>query len=61
MRLIRAEFDQRKIDYDQVLLGQQQLAGIRLEYLRQQLQERLALNALEEAVGSPIEVIPPQP
>lgn len=61
VRLIQADYRQHKLDYDVVLLAQQQLEEIRVEFLRQQLIERLALNALEEAVGSPLEVITPSP
>ena len=61
VKLVQEEFARRKVDYDEVLLGQQQLEEIRLEYLRQRLLERLALNALEEAVGSPVEKLTPEP
>lgn len=61
VRLIQTDYRLRKLDYDVVLLAQQQLEEIRVEFLRQQLSERLALNALEEAVGSPLEVITPAP
>lgn len=61
VRLIQADYKQRKLDYDVVLLAQQQLEEIRVEFLRQQLAERLALNALEEAVGSALEVVVPSP
>ena len=60
-KLIQAEYADHKLDYDVVLLAQQQLEDIRVEYLRQQLIERLALNALEEAVGTPLEIITPAP
>lgn len=59
--LIRADYKARKLDYDVVLLAQQQLEEIRVEYVRQQLIERLALNALEEAVGAVLETILPAP
>ncbi len=61
VRLIQADYRQRKLDYDVVLLAQQQLEEIRVEFLRQQLTERLALNALEEAVGAALELITPSP
>ena len=61
VRLIQTDYKQRKLDYDVVLLAQQQLEEIRVEFLRQQLAERLALNALEEAVGSALEVVMPSP
>lgn len=59
--LIRADYKARKLDYDVVLLAQQQLEEIRVEYLRQQLIERLALDALEEAVGAVLEAVVPPP
>jgi len=59
--LIRADYKLHKLDYDVVLLAQQQLEEIRVEYLRQQLIERLALDALEEAVGAVLEVVLPTP
>lgn len=55
LKLTQEDFKKGNVDYDQVLLAQQQLESIRVEYLRQQLVERLALNALEEAVGCAIE------
>jgi outer membrane protein TolC len=61
VRLIQADYRQRRTEYDVVLLAQQQLEDIRIEFLQQQLTERLALNALEEAVGSALEVISPPP
>lgn len=61
VKLIQADYSQHKLDYDVVLLAQQQLEEIRVEFLRQQLTERLALNALEEAVGAALEIITPAP
>lgn len=55
VRLTQESYQKREVDYDQLLLAQQQLESIRVEYIQQQLAERLALNALEEAVGAPIE------
>ncbi len=55
VRLTSLELEQKKLDYDQFLLAQTQLEIIRVEFLRQVLVERLALNALEEAVGTPLE------
>ena len=59
--LIRADYKAHKLDYDVVLLAQQQLEEIRVEYVRQQLIERLALDALEEAVGAMLETVNPAP
>lgn len=61
VRLIQEDYRSRRLDYDVVLLAQQQLEEIRLENIRQQLIERLALNALEEAVGAELEKINPPP
>lgn len=61
VRLIQVDYAQHKLDYDVVLLAQQQLESIRIEFLSQQLIERLALNALEEAVGAALEIITPAP
>ncbi|MBS2036994.1 TolC family protein [bacterium] len=61
VKLIQADYKAHKLDYDVVLLAQQQLEDIRVEYLSQQLIERLALNGLEEAVGAALEIITPAP
>ncbi|MBS2037462.1 TolC family protein [bacterium] len=61
VQLIQQDYKLHRLDYDVVLLAQQQLEEIRLENIRQQLIERLALNALEEAVGAPLEILSPAP
>lgn len=61
VKLVQVDYARHKLDYDVVLLAQQQLEAIRVEFLGQQLIERLALNALEEAVGAALEIITPAP
>lgn len=53
--LSRAEYAARTIDYDQMILAEQQLEEVRLEYIDILLNVRLATHRLELALGSPLQ------
>jgi outer membrane protein, heavy metal efflux system len=53
--LSRAEYAARTIDYDQMILAEQQLEEVRLEYIDILLAVRLATHRLELAIGAPLQ------
>lgn len=53
--LSRAEYAAHTIDYDQMILAEQQLEEVRLEYIEILLSVRLAVHRLELALGAILE------